>query len=71
MSRTPHPERRHNRLPDTHPAVHALQRQRAHIAKLEAVAEAARAQNDLALYQALKRLGADDGSARTAQHERG
>ena len=49
-------ERRQQRLPDTHPAVQRLRMLREAVAKLTAVAEAARAQNDAALRAALKAL---------------
>jgi hypothetical protein len=42
-------ERRQQRLPDTHPAVQRLRMLREAVAKLTAVADAAREQNDRAL----------------------
>ncbi len=54
-------ERRQQRLPDDHPAVHRLRMLREAVAKLTAVAEAARAQNDAALRAALKALDETSG----------
>ncbi len=49
-------ERRQQRLPDNHPAVHRLRMLREAVAKLTAVADAAREQNDQALYAVLQAL---------------
>ncbi len=54
-------ERRQQRLPDPHPAVQRLRMLREAVAKLTAVAEAARAQNDAALRAALKALDEPSG----------
>ncbi len=54
-------ERRRQRLPDKHPAVHRPRLLREAVAKLTAVAEAAREQNDRALYAALRALNGLSG----------
>ncbi len=54
-------ERHRQRLPDDHPAAERLHLLRAAVARLQAVADAARAQNEVALYRALAAL--DDAAA--------
>ena len=54
-------ERRQQRLLDDHPAVHRLRLLREAVAKLTAVADAAREQNDRALYAALQALDETSG----------
>ena len=49
-------DRRRHRLPDDHPAVVALRRQREHIRLLESIVEAARDNNDRAMYRAMQAL---------------
>ena len=62
-------ERRQQRLPDNHPAVHLLRMLREAVAKLTAVAEAAREQNDRALYAALQALNGLSGPGVSSSEE--
>lgn len=52
-------DRRQHRLPDTHPAVAKLRTLREAVEQFKAVADAARSQNDRALYTALQELDRD------------
>ena len=61
-------ERRQQRLPDTHPAVQRLRMLREAVAKLTAVADAAREQNDRALYAVLQALDDTSGPGVPCHH---